>query len=165
MADISSVPPTPESWTSPRGIARLVMAFLLAQAIWGFLVSLTNDALLPWLTGAMGNGTASSLPAKGAAEGDALISSVVELFLAGLLAAALAYWSGSRRKVKVVRRIVRTSQPGAPVQKPLTAPSVSAEGPSETAKPAAASAPAKPQPPKDVMYNIVGEPISPAEDD
>jgi predicted lipid-binding transport protein (Tim44 family) len=179
MAETSSTP-TPETWTSPRIIARLVMAFLLAEAIWASLVSLTNNLVLPLLAGAMGGDPASPLYlGKGNINVAGLFSSALELCLAGLVAVVLGFWP--QRRVKVVRRTVRVAPAAAPAAVPKAAPPTAQTAPSAppaamaveptaaaAAKPAAPPAPAqpaKPKPPKEVFYNIVGEPINPTEDD
>jgi len=180
MAETFSTP-VPETWTSPRNIARLVMAFLLAEAIWASLVSLTNNLVLPLLAGAMGGDPASPLYlGKGNIDVAGLFSSGLELCFAGLVAVILGFWP--QRRVKVVRRTVRVSPAAAPAAMPKaatttaqTAPSVpparvSVEPTAAAATPVTPSAPApaqpaKPKPPKEVFYNIVGEPISPTEDD
>jgi hypothetical protein len=173
----TSLTPASETWTAPRIISRLVMAFLLAEAIWASLVSLTNNLVLPLLAGAMGGDPASPLYlGKGNINVAGLFSSALELCFAGLVAVVLGFWP--QRTVKVVRRTVRVSPAAAPATMPKAASMAQADGsapqarvavePIAAAKPVALSAPAqpaKPKPPKDVFYNIVGEPISPTEDD
>jgi hypothetical protein len=177
MPEISSTA-APETWTSPRSIARLVMAFLLAQAIWASLVSLTNNLVLPLLAGAMGGDPASPLSlGKANINVAGLFSSGLELCFAGLVAVILGFWP--QRRVTVVRRTVRVG-PAPPAATPKAVPTAVQAAPSApqattavpptaaAAKPLAPStppAPAQPKPPKDVFYNIVGEPISPTEDD
>jgi hypothetical protein len=177
MAETPSTP-SPESWTSPRSIARLVMAFLLAEAIWASLVSLTNNLVLPLLAGAMGGDPASPLSlGKTNINVAGLFSSGLELCFAGLVAVILGFWP--QRRVKVVRRNVRVNPAAAPATMPKAALTAQADGSAPpakvavepiaaAAKPAAPSAPAqpaKPKHPRDVFYNIVGEPISPTEDE
>jgi hypothetical protein len=177
MDETSSIP-APESWTSPRSIVRLVMAFLLAEAIWASLVSLTNNLVLPLLAGAMGGDPASPLSlGKANINVAGLFSSGLELCFAGLVAVVLGFWP--QRRIKVVRRTVRVNPAAAPAIMPKAASTAQADGSAPqakaavepiaaAAKPVAQSAPAqpaKPKPPKDVFYNIVGEPISPTEDD
>jgi hypothetical protein len=176
MPEISSTP-APESWTSPRSIARLVMAFLLAEAIWASLVSLTNNLVLPLLAGAMGGDPASPLSlGKANINVAGLFSSGLELCFAGLVAVILGFWP--QRTVRMVRRTVRVS-PAAPTATPKAVPTAEAVPPAPQATmavpptaaaaksvvPSTPPAPVQPKPPKDVFYNIVGEPISPTEDD
>jgi hypothetical protein len=178
MAETSSTP-APETWTSPRSLARLVMAFLLAQAIWASLVSLTNNLVLPLLAGAMGGDPASPLSlAKANINLAGLFSSGLELCFAGLVAVVLGFWP--QRRFKVVRRTVRINPATAPAAMPKAAPPTAEIAPSapqakvavepiaaaaRSVAPSAPAQPAKPKPPKDVFYNIVGEPIGPTEDD
>lgn len=157
MAETSSTP-APETWSSPRSLARFVMAFLLAEAIWASLVSLTNNLVLPLLAGAMGGDPASPLSlGKSTVNVAGLFSSGLELCFAGLVAAAISMWP--QRRVKVVRRMVRVSPATAPAAMPKVVPTT------YQSVPAAPAQPAKPKPPKEVIYNSVGEPISPMEEE
>jgi len=206
-------------------IGRVVIAVLLAEAIWGFIVSLTNGLVLPLLARTMGADAQSPLYlGKGDFNVPTLFTAVLELCFAGIVAVILN--SFLQRKPKVVRvkvssvvrpiptQQVTQSQPAAPT--PLPAPvapvqaAVSARPPAPptfvapvssvertepgqteaaaTAEapdrfwsppeaslqpnaaapkpsPKSAAKPGKPKPPKEIYYNIVGEPINPTEDD
>jgi hypothetical protein len=206
-------------------IGRVVIAVLLAEAIWGFIVSITNGLVLPLLARTMGADAQSSLYlGKGDLNVPALFTAVLELCFAGIVAVVLN--SLLQRKPKVVRRPVKVSSvvspiPTQPVPQPPAPPmaavapvpaTVSARPPATptvivpvagvekteperittasatpeqapdrfwsppepppqpkaTLPPPAQPAkvkPAKPKPPKEVYYNIVGEPINPTEDD
>jgi hypothetical protein len=197
-----------------RWIGRVVIAVILAEAIWGFIASLTNNLVLPLLARTMGGDVQSPLYlGKGDINVPALFASVLELCFAGIAAAILN--SVVQRKTKVIRvKSVRVSPipaqqaapppappPAvAPVQvaataQPLIAPIMTYSAPEspepppplpapaalpsqswspepspqpKAAAPPPPKAPAKPQkakPPKEVYYNIVGEPINPTEDD
>jgi hypothetical protein len=208
-----------ESSTLDAGawIGRVVIAVLLAEAIWGFIVSVTNGLVLPLLARTMGADAQSPLYlGKGDLNVPALFTAVLELCFAGIVAVVLN--SFLQRKPKFVRRPVRVSsvaspiptqlaappQPAAPVApvqaavsaRPPASPPVIAPVPSvdktvasiapertperfwsppepaptpETTAPPplpkAPAKPAKPKPPKEIYYNIVGEPINPTEDD
>jgi hypothetical protein len=156
MAETSSTP-APETWSSPRSLARLVMAFLLAQAIWAALVSLTNNLVLPLLAGAMGDPASPLSLGKSTVNVAGLFASGLELCFAGLVAAAISMWP--QRRVKVVRRMVRVGPATAPTAMPKVVPAA------YQSAPAAPAQPAKPKPPKEVIYNSVGEPISPMEEE
>jgi hypothetical protein len=210
-------------------IGRVVIAVLLAEAIWGFIVSVTNGLVLPLLARTMGADAQSPLYlGKGDFNGPALFTTVLELCFAGI--AAIVLNAFLQRKPKAMRKTVRVSPipvqpapsgrlstppPSAPVIAPVQA-AVSAPLPpapsftepvpmmipaaptqvtalpitSSPTAPAAESAqvwsrpeaspppkitappspppkakPAKPKPPKEIYYNIVGEPINPTEDD
>ena len=207
----------------------MVIAVILAEAIWEFIVSVTNGLVLPLLARTMGGDVQSPLYlGKGDINGPALFTAVLELCFAGIAAVVLN--SFLQRKAGVPRKLVRVTsipaQPSIPVQSPAPPPSVpvaapvqaavsvpppvtpavsapapvmipaappqvtaSATASSATAPKASDSAqswsppapspqakaaappplvkpkPAKPKPPKEIYYNIVGEPINPTEDD
>jgi hypothetical protein len=219
---------SPESSAVDTGkwIGRVVIAVILAEGIWGFIVSVTNNLVLPVLARTMGGDVQSPLYlGKGDFNVPALFTAVLELCFAGITAVILNSWL--QRKPRMTRtRAVRVSpipmqsitptQPTAPPPSPPavvpvqasvsvpSSPAMSATAPvPATATPAAASAqttasplapspspgqfwssppepapqakvaappppkakPTKPKPPKEVYYNIVGEPINPTEDD
>jgi hypothetical protein len=199
---------SPESSTVDTGkwIGRVVIAVILAEGIWGFIVSVTNNLVLPLLARTMGGDVQSPLYlGKGDFNVPALFTSVLELCFAGIAAVTLNSWV--RRKPRPTRsQSVKVSpipaQPAAPLPSPPSVVPVQAAAslpPPTTARvpaPAAASPataspssgqfwsppepssrppaavpplptakPAKPKPPKEVYYNIVGEPINPTEDE
>jgi len=202
--------PAPESNLSPgKWIGPLVAALILAEGIWGFLVSLTRDLLLPLLARGMGGDPQSALYlGKGDVDVVGLFNSVLALCLAGIVFAVLYQWSRrtpGMRRVKVVR-VVKKAAPASAAPLSITAPAaplsitptpVAAPVPATNLQPAptpaispppvashpaqpppppvqakpvpppvaAPAKPAKPKPPKEVYYNIVGEPINPTEDD
>jgi hypothetical protein len=192
-----------------KWIGRVVIAVILAEGIWGFIVSLTNNLLLPLLARTMGGDVQSPLYlGKGDFNVPALFTSILELCFAGIVFVIMNSWL--QRKPSVMRsKVVRVNpvpaQPAAtppsrpavvPVQAtaasvptPATAPvpapaapSMSAQAPSapspgqfwsppEAARPKPAATPpppakpTKPKAPKEVYYNIVGEPINPTEEE
>jgi hypothetical protein len=211
-----------ESYAPDAGkwIARVVIAVILAEGIWGLIVSVTNNLILPLLARTMGGDIQSPLYlGKGDFNVPALFTAVLELCFAGIVAVLSNSWL--QRKSPVNRgRAIRVSpipvQPAAPPPSPpMVVPvpaSVSAPQPSNTPIPAAPAAlsssaaltaapsaspsqfwspaetspqpkaaapppkpaapapppkakPVKPKPPKEIYYNIVGEPINPTEDD
>lgn len=216
---------SPESSAVDTGkwIGRVVIAVILAEGIWGFIVSVTNNLVLPALARTMGGDVQSPLYlGKGDFNVPALFTAVLELCFAGIAAVILNSWL--QRKPRVTRtRAVRVSpipmqsiaptQPMAPTPSPAvvpvqasvsvpSSPPVAATAPAPapatpaavpaqtTASPTAPSTgqfwsppepqpqpqvaapppppkakPSKPKPPKEVYYNIVGEPINPTEDD
>jgi len=205
--------PEPSAADTSKWIGRVVIAVILAEGIWGFIVSLTNNLVLPVLARTMGADVQSPLYlGKGDFNVPALFTAVLELCFAGIAAVILN--SVLQRKPSVTRtRAVRVSpipvqsiaptQPTTPPPPPRPSPPavvpvqasvsvpVAALAPVPApATPAAAPAPAqvwsppeapqpkvaapptppkakpsKPKPPKEVYYNIVGEPINPTEDD
>jgi hypothetical protein len=201
--------PDPSGSDAGRSIGRVVLAVILAEGIWGIVVSVTNNLILPLLARAMGGDVQSPLYlGKGDFNFPALFTSVLNLCFAGMLAVILNFWVQRKPRVassKALRVSPVRGQPAAPspspaaiapvqaaaaVPSPATAPvlapvapstaapSASAPSPGQfwsppeaAAKPKAAAVPpppakpAKPKPPKEIYYNIVGEPINPTEDE
>jgi hypothetical protein len=192
-----------------RWIARVVIAVILAEGIWGFIASVTNNLILPVLARTMGGDVQSPLYlGKGDFNVPALFTSVLELCFAGIAAVILNSWVQRRprltrsKPVKVSPIPVQSVVPSPPAQlvsaaasvpppvaapvpppvavspvppspvepspspgqfwsppQPSPQPKAAAPPPPPTAKPA------KPKPPKEIYYNIVGEPINPTEDE
>jgi hypothetical protein len=149
-----------------KWIGRVVIAVILAEGIWGFIVSVTNNLILPLLARTMGGDVQSPLYlGKGDFNVPALFASVLELCFAGIVAAILN--SVVQRKPQMVRsKLVRVSpipvqtapprpappavapvQPKPPVQPPAPAPEVAAPP-----APAAISPPA-PSPSPDQFWS------------
>ncbi len=225
---MDEVPRTLSPESSPvdtgKWIGRVVIAVILAEGIWGFIVSVTNNLVLPVLARTMGGDVQSPLYlGKGDFNVPALFTAVLELCFAGIAAVILNSWL--QRKPRMTRtRAVRVSpipmqsitptQPTAPppspsavvpvqasvsvpsspamsATAPVPAPATPAAAPAQTtasplapspgqfwssppepapqakvaAPPPPKAKPTKPKPPKEVYYNIVGEPINPTEDD
>jgi len=99
-------------------IGRVVIAVLVAEAGWGFIVSVTNGLILPLLARTMGGDVQSPLYlGKGDVNVPALLTAVLELCFAGIVAVILN--SFLQRKPRVMRSMpVRVSpipsQPAAP---------------------------------------------------
>ena len=177
----------PESADSRRWVGRILMAVVLGEAIWGFLVSITNNLALPAMARVVGEDPQSPLYlGKGDFNVPALFASILELCLAGIVAVVLNSWSrrAGRIQVRTVRVAPVVAPSIAPEATPPAAPSVAAprveSRPSAVTEvapqakapaPSAASAPlperpaakpvkpVKPGKPKEVYYNIVGEPV------
>ena len=136
-------PPDPSAADAGRWIVRVLIAVILAEGIWGFIVSITNNLLLPVLARTMGGDVQSPLYlGKGDFNVPAVFTSVLELCFAGIAAVILNSWV--QRKPKVIRsKVVRVSP--IPAQ-PATTPAPSAVAPVQAAvsvpPPVAASAPA-----------------------
>jgi hypothetical protein len=203
-----------------KWIVRVVIAVILAEGIWGFIASLTNNLILPLLARTMGGDVQPPLYlGKGDVNVPALFASVLELCFAGIAAVILN--SFLQKKPKVIRskparvspvsalsiaptqpiappplqpavmpveaaasapalipRVATYSAPEPPAPLPTPpAPSPSPsqflspppppppKAPAPAATPKAPAKPQKPKPPKEIYYNIVGEPINPTEDD
>jgi hypothetical protein len=179
---------TPESSASDPGkwIGRVLIAVLLGEGIWGLIVSLTNNLVLPLLARTMGADAQSPLYlGKGDFNVPALFTSVLELCFAAIVAVVLNSWVGRKPRLtrsKPVRMSPIPAQPGAPAASPQSGVPVQAAAspsseqfwsPPEPSQPKTGAPapppptvkPAKPTPPKEVYYNIVGEPINPTEDE
>ena len=176
----------PESSDSRRWIGRILMAVVLGEALWGFLVSITNNLALPAMARVVGGDAQSPLYlGKGDFNVPALFASVLELCFAGILVVLLSARSqkSGRSQVRQVRVAPIAAGPLAPVVAlaPTAVPEPSAESrvtsvvePGVRAKAPVTSEPsappldlpapqptkaAKPKRPKQVYYNIVGEPV------
>jgi len=153
---------TPESTLSPgKWIALLVAAVILAEGIWGVLVSLTNNLFIPLMARVMEEEPQSPLYlGKGDLNFPALFSSALGLCLAGLVFVVLQQWA--RRKpapvrMKMVRVTKKVSQSTAgplsitaaePVVAPVQAaatPPPAQPAPTPQNSPAPVSAAAAPQ--------------------
>lgn len=171
---------------SRRWIGRFVIAVILGEAIWSFVVSITSNLVLPAMARVLGSDGQSPLSlGKTDFSVPALFASVLELCLAGIVAVLLNAWTQKPERVRtrVVSRapvaVVRSESPA-----PSLVPSIVAPGPvsTPTQSPEAtipsnaaavseiATSPAqppsqqpvpsaKPKKAKKVYYNIVGEPI------
>ena len=113
-----------------RWVGLLVAAVVLAEAIWGLLVSLTTNLFLPLMAKVLGEDPQSPLYlGKGDLNVPALFSSVLGLCLAGIVFVLLNHWSRRRPatvRVKTVRMGKTVSQATAQLLSitPSAAPSV-----------------------------------------
>jgi large-conductance mechanosensitive channel len=163
-------------------VRRLVVAVILGEAIWSLLVSVTNNLAIPVLARVMGGDPQSPLYlGKGDINIPALLISILQACLAGIVAVLVNSWpqKGRRTRPAVVRAAANTQRASVPASiapPSIVAPAVTeivqgepspAEAP-PAPKPAAplsapsvkeAKPPAKPKKPRQVYYNIVGEPI------
>jgi hypothetical protein len=186
-----------------RWIGRVIIAVILAEGIWGFIVSVTNNLVLPLLARTMGGDVQSPLYlGKGEFNVPALFTSVLELCFVGIAAVVLNSWvqrnpGGTRSRTARVRPIA--IEPPAPppsppalapvpaavsAASPVTAPRAAAalspvtqppdqfwsrpeasSQPQAAAPPPPTAKPAKPKPPKQIYYNIAGEPVTPEDDE
>jgi len=134
-------------------IGRVVIVVILAEGIWGFIASLTNNLVLPLLARTMGGDAQSPLYlGKGDINVPALFTSVLELCFAGIAAVILN--SFLQRKPKGTRtRAVRVSpipaQTSAPPPSPPAVVPVQAavSVPPPVAAPVPVPATASPAPP------------------
>ncbi len=181
--------PTEATVSSGKWIVQLVAAVILAEGIWGFLASFTNNLLVPLLARGMGGDPQSPLYlGKGEFNFSELFKSVLALCLAGIVFVILREWSRKRRPpvrvntVRVPKKVLRPSTArsstiavsdgvSAPEKMAMEAPATPAISevpvPQKPAQPSsgASGRQARPRTPKPVYYNIVGEPVNPTEDD
>ena len=178
--------------TSPgEWIGQLVAAVILAEGIWGLLASLTNSLLVPLLAREMGTDPQSPLYlGKGEFNFPELFRSVLTLCLAGIVFVLMQEWSRKRRpRIKTVRVTNKVSHDllhadarqsfpmassdavSAPAQTSSNAlsrpetPQVPLQQKSASPSSVTSGKQAKPKTPKEVYYNIVGEPVNPTEND
>jgi len=170
-----------------------MLAVILAEGLWELIVSLTRNLLVPFMAQQMATDPQSPLYlGKGEFNFPAVFVSVLEFCFAGMVAIFLNLWANRGpkvRRVKIVKVSKTAAQPparplsiapptppaAAPVQPAVNLPPPPAPTPAVNvtpvpAQPESVAAPAppkpeKPKPPKEVYYNIVGEPINPTEDD
>ena len=171
---------TPESISadSKKWIVGIVIAIVLGEAIWAFLVSITVNLTLPAMARVMGGDAQSPLYlGKGDLNVQALFASFLELCFAGIIAVLLNSWSKKPGRVRAqpVRLASVEARTAPVVEPPAASPATPAANITirETQEPVRSvlSAPepqppspqlvrpAKPKPPKAVYYNIVGEPV------
>ena len=161
---------------SGKWVGRVVVAVILGEGIWGVLVALTNNLVLPAMTRIMGTDPQSPLYlGKGDYNFAALFTSVLQLCFAGIVAVLLYSWAREPKRIRarVVQPAPVPEQPRAPavsvpVSAPAIPPSISLNAPSTLpseplrpveAAPSQPTKPVKPKKQKEVYYNIVGEPI------
>jgi hypothetical protein len=195
MDEIPRTPsPESSAADAGKWIGRVVIAVILAEGIWGLIASVTNNLVLPLLARIMGADVQSPLYlGKGDFNVPALFTSVLELCFAGIVAVILNSWV--RRRPRPTRgKSVRVSPipahpagtvPSLPAVVPVqaaasvpsppaaAAPAASPPGqfwspPEPSSRPQTAAPPAtkaKAKPPKEIIYNSVGEPINPTEEE
>lgn len=107
-------------------IGRLLIAVILGEGIWGLIVSLTHNLILPLLAKTMGGDMQSPLYlGKGDVNVPALFTSVLELCFAGIVAVMLNAWlqrNGRSTRGKPVRVNARPAQPVASAPPPAVTP-------------------------------------------
>jgi len=103
-----------------KWIGRVLIAVLLGEGIWGLIVSVTNNLILPLLARTMGADVQSPLYlGKGEFNVPAVFMSVLELCFAGIVAVILNSWV--QRKPPAIRSKVARLSP-IPAQTSATPP-------------------------------------------
>lgn len=183
--------------SSGKLIGLILAAVVLAEGIWGILVSLTRSLLLPLLARVLGGDPQSPLYlGKGDLSIPDLFGAVVQLCLAGIVFLLIRSWAAKPDRTRMARvqkaaprpvpsavadnkSVVAVAQaasaanvapvvPATPAQS--AAPIMRSEKPPASTRPASAKPaetpkPQKPEKPREVYYNLVGEPINPTEDE
>src|ERR1700751_4061100 len=106
--------PESSSADSIKWIGGIVIAVVLGEAIWEFLVSITINLALPAMARDMGGDAQSPLYlGKSGFNVPALFTSFLELCFAGILAVLLNSWS--QKPARVRPKLVRLTSVEAPV--------------------------------------------------
>jgi hypothetical protein len=180
--------PGPSAADAGKWIGRVLIAVILGEGIWGLIVSLTNNLVLPFLARTMDADVQSPLYlGKGDFNVPAVFISVLELCFAGMVAVILNSWVRRRPRPSRTKSVrvspiaakgpaklpaVAPVQPTASIAPVAATPAALPDGqfwspPEPSARPQVAAAPlakAKPKSPTEVIYNSVGEPINPTEE-
>ncbi len=101
-----------EATDTRRWIARIIMAVILGEAVWGLIVSVMNNVVVPWLGDVMGqsSGLPTSFTQRPYNYPDLFVS-ILEFGIAALVAALLNYFfQGPATKAT---RTVKNSAPAA----------------------------------------------------
>ena len=182
--DDNRKPTAPEPVVTDSGtwMWRIVVAVIFAEAIWGFLVSITNGLILPLVARTIGRGESVSFPQKADFNSAGILVSFIELCLAGMVAILFNSWVTklANSGVKPASAKISTPVPASTADRNAASTTVAlAAAAASPANPPArkvnsvsppASPPPKPPKPektksgKKVYYNIVGEPIDSDED-
>ena len=118
---------TSEGADAGNWIGRIIVAVILGEAIWSLIVSVMNNLVVPWLGDVMGpsSGVPTSFSQRPYDYPDLFVS-VLELGIAGLVAAVLNYFFERPRagRVKPVKRIIPTAALESARVVPPAAPAV-----------------------------------------
>lgn len=151
IMDQAVKPFTSEGTDTRRWIGRLIIAVLLGEAIWGLIVSVMNNLVVPWLGDVMGQsaGLPTSFTQRPYNYPDLFVS-VLEVCIAGLVAAVLNYFfqlPTAKRMMKTVKSSVQTTPAGPIRVDPQSAPSAAPPPAAPQAGPIQARPPVAPQEP------------------
>jgi hypothetical protein len=138
---LKASPPESPAAESRRWIGRFLIAVVLGEAIWGFLVSITTNLAQPAMARVLGADPQSPLYlGRGDINVPALFTSLLELCFAGIVAVFLNAWTqkpGRTRTVVVRQGPVAVPRPAsAPSPAPIPSPApVSISAPVPTPAP------------------------------
>ena len=101
-----------EATDTRRWIARIIMAVILGEAVWGLIVSVMNNVVVPWLGDVMGqsSGLPTSFTQRPYNYPDLFVS-ILEFGIAALVAALLNYFF--QAPATKATRTVKNSAPAA----------------------------------------------------
>ena len=145
-----------------RWIGRVIVGVLVAEGVWGLIVSLTRDLIVPFLARQMG-GVTQSPENAGNINVPGIFTAVMALCLAGLVAVILNAWVNRPvrgRAAPVGTAVERASGPPLSIATPAPQPPV-ARAARVTASAAPAPAPAVVQVPSPVPV-AASRPTAPA---
>ena len=121
--------------STARFIGRVIVGVLIAEALWGLIVSLTRNLLVPYLTQVMGGTPQASQPVINVPD---IFSMVMALCLAGIIAVILnAMLNRPDRSTRVVS--VTTVPASTPISKPQPLASVASPPIAKPTSPAPAA--------------------------
>lgn len=140
-----------------KWIGLAIAAVILAEGVWGILVSLTQSLLLPLLARVLGGDSHSPLYlGPGDINVPDLFASVLQLCLAGIVFLVIKSWSAKEGDVKSDVRRVRARK----ISEHPVAPAVPNRADSVPAAVAAAQAVTAPGPPP--LASVTAQVVSPA---
>jgi len=145
---LKASPPELPAAESRRWIGRFLIAVVLGEAIWGFLVSITTNLAQPAMSRVLGADPQSPLYlGRGDINVPALFTAVVELCFAGIVAVILNAWTQKQARTRTV--VVRQGPVAVP--RPAQAP---------TPAPVASSAPLSISAPVPTPASVASPPVA-----
>jgi hypothetical protein len=118
---LKASPPEYPAAESRRWIGRFLIAVVLGEALWGFLVSITTNLAQPAMARVLGADPQSPLYlGRGDINVPALFTSVLELCFAGIVAVFLNAWTQKSGRTRTV--VVRQGPVAMPRPAPATSP-------------------------------------------
>ena len=112
-----------EGTDTRRWIARIIMAVILGEAIWGLIVSVMNNVVVPWLGDVMGqsSGLPTSFTQRPYNYPDLFVS-ILEFGIAALVAAVLNYFfqAPTTKAIRAVKSSAPAVEPVRVFPQPTT---------------------------------------------
>jgi large-conductance mechanosensitive channel len=155
---------TSEGTDTRRWIGRVLIAVILGEAIWGLIVSVMNNLIVPWLGDVMGQsaGLPTSFTQRPYNYPDLFVS-LFEFCIAGLVAAVLNYFfqRANAKRVKPARSTVLTP-PVEPARVVTEAAATAGRFPAVLTLATSPVAPPAPVAKPDPVIPVVPVPVAPA---